>query len=90
MDAERLIPHRAPMRLVDTLVSVNDGCAVAESVLPRSAIMLVRGRTDSVTPQPSWTESSVSTRRIGVRCGMSSEAAMGSACSGLMGRMGYR
>lgn len=27
------------MRLVDTLVSVNDGCALAESVLPRSTMM---------------------------------------------------
>jgi len=39
MAAERLIPHRAPMRLVDTLVSVSDGCAEAESVLPRTAMM---------------------------------------------------
>ena len=37
MAAELLIPHRAPMRLVDTLLSVNDGCAVTESVLPRTA-----------------------------------------------------
>jgi predicted hotdog family 3-hydroxylacyl-ACP dehydratase len=49
MAAERLIPHRAPMRLVDTLVSVNDGCAVAESVLPRSAIMADgEGKIDEV------------------------------------------
>jgi len=47
--AERLIPHRAPMRLVDTLVSVNDGCAVAESVLPQSTMMADReGRIDEV------------------------------------------
>jgi predicted hotdog family 3-hydroxylacyl-ACP dehydratase len=49
MAAERLIPHRAPMRLVDTLVSVNDGCAVAESVLPRSAIIADgEGKIDEV------------------------------------------
>jgi len=37
------------MRLVDTLVSVNDGCAVAESVLPRSAIMADgEGKIDEV------------------------------------------
>lgn len=39
MVAEELIPHRAPMRLVDTLVSVDDGCAVAETVLPRTSLM---------------------------------------------------
>jgi predicted hotdog family 3-hydroxylacyl-ACP dehydratase len=49
MAAERLIPHRAPMRLVDTLVSVNDGCAVTESVLPRFAMMADReGKIDEV------------------------------------------
>jgi len=49
MAAERLIPHRAPMRLVDTLVSAGDGCAVAESVLPRSAIMADgEGKIDEV------------------------------------------
>ena len=49
MDAERLIPHRAPMRLVDTLVSADDGCAVAESVLPRSAMMADgEGKIDEV------------------------------------------
>ena len=49
MAAERLIPHRAPMRLVDTLVSVNDGCAVAESVLPRSVVMADgNGKIDEV------------------------------------------
>src|SRR5512141_2965278 len=37
------------MRLVDTLVSVNDGCAVAESVLPRSAILADgEGKIDEV------------------------------------------
>lgn len=49
MDAERLIPHRAPMRLVDTLVSVNDGCAVVESVLPRSTMIADgEGKIDEV------------------------------------------
>ena len=49
MAAELLIPHRAPMRLVDTLVSVIDGCAVAESVLPRSAMMAdAEGKIDEV------------------------------------------
>lgn len=49
MAAELLIPHRAPMRLVDTLVSVIDGCAVAESVLPRSCIMADgEGKIDEV------------------------------------------
>jgi predicted hotdog family 3-hydroxylacyl-ACP dehydratase len=49
MAAERLIPHRAPMRLVDTLVSVNDGCAVTESVLPRSTMMADgEGKIDEV------------------------------------------
>ncbi|MGZ9149121.1 MAG: 3-hydroxyacyl-ACP dehydratase [Candidatus Deferrimicrobiaceae bacterium] len=37
------------MRLVDTLVSANDGCAVAESVLPRSAMMADgEGKIDEV------------------------------------------
>ncbi len=49
MAAERLIPHRAPMRLVDALLSVNGGCAVAESVLPRSAILADgEGKIDEV------------------------------------------
>jgi predicted hotdog family 3-hydroxylacyl-ACP dehydratase len=49
MAAELLIPHRTPMRLVDTLLSVNDGCAVAESVLPRSTMMADgEGRLDEV------------------------------------------
>jgi predicted hotdog family 3-hydroxylacyl-ACP dehydratase len=49
MAAEHLLPHRAPMRLVDTLVSVNDGCAVAESVLPRSTMMADgEGKIDEV------------------------------------------
>jgi len=49
MAAEHLLPHRAPMRLVDTLVSVNDGCAVAESVLPRSTVMADgEGKIDEV------------------------------------------
>jgi predicted hotdog family 3-hydroxylacyl-ACP dehydratase len=49
MAAERLLPHRVPMRLVDTLVSVNDGCAVTESVLPRSTMMADgEGKIDEV------------------------------------------
>lgn len=49
MAAEHLLPHRAPMRLVDTLVSVNDGCAVAESILPRSTMMADgEGKIDEV------------------------------------------
>ena len=39
MPAERLIPHRAPMRLVDTLLSFGDGCGVTESVLPRTSVV---------------------------------------------------
>jgi predicted hotdog family 3-hydroxylacyl-ACP dehydratase len=47
--AELLVPHRAPMRLVDTLVSVNDGCGITESVLPRSAILADgEGKIDEV------------------------------------------
>ena len=49
MAAESLLPHRVPMRLVDTLVSVNDGSAVAESVLPRSTMMADgEGKIDEV------------------------------------------
>ena len=49
MAAERLIPHRTPMRLVDTLVSVGDGCAVAESVLPGTAMVTdEEGKIDEV------------------------------------------
>jgi 3-hydroxyacyl-[acyl-carrier-protein] dehydratase len=49
MAAERLIPHRTPMRLVDTLVSVHEGCGVTESVLPRTSMMADReGRLDEV------------------------------------------
>lgn len=49
MAAEHLLPHRTPMRLVDTLVSVNDGCAVAESILPRSTMMADgEGKIDEV------------------------------------------
>lgn len=50
MAAERLIPQRAPMRLVDTLVSRSDGCGVTESRLPADAIMAdERGMLDEVT-----------------------------------------
>lgn len=39
MPAELLIPHRTPMRLVDTLLSVHEGCGVTESVLPGTSVM---------------------------------------------------
>jgi 3-hydroxyacyl-[acyl-carrier-protein] dehydratase len=39
MPVERLIPHRMPMRLVDTLLSFHEGGGVTESVLPRSSVM---------------------------------------------------
>jgi predicted hotdog family 3-hydroxylacyl-ACP dehydratase len=49
MAAERLIPHRTPMRLVDTLLSVHEGCGVTESVLPRTSMMADgEGRLDEV------------------------------------------
>lgn len=49
MAASLLIPHRAPMRLVDTLVSANDGCATVESILPRTGMMVDgEGRIDEV------------------------------------------
>lgn len=49
MDAGRLIPHRPPMRLVDTLLSVREGCGVAETVLPRTNMMAdAEGRLDEV------------------------------------------
>jgi len=49
MAAERLIPQRAPMRLVDRLLSVHEGCGVAESVLPRENMMADgEGRLDEV------------------------------------------
>jgi predicted hotdog family 3-hydroxylacyl-ACP dehydratase len=49
MAAERLIPHRTPMRLVDTLLSVHEGCGVTESVLPRTTLMADgEGRLDEV------------------------------------------
>jgi predicted hotdog family 3-hydroxylacyl-ACP dehydratase len=49
MAAERLIPHRAPMRLVDTLLSVHEGCGATESVLPRTSMMADGdGRIDEV------------------------------------------
>jgi len=50
MAAEWLIPHRTPMRLVDTLLSVHEGCGVTESVLPRTSMMADgEGRLDEVT-----------------------------------------
>jgi predicted hotdog family 3-hydroxylacyl-ACP dehydratase len=49
MEASLLIPHRVPMRLVDTLLSVNDGCAVTESLFPQTAMMADGdGRIDEV------------------------------------------
>jgi len=50
MAASLLIPHRTPMRLVDTLLSVHEGCGVTESVLPRTSLMADgEGRLDEVT-----------------------------------------
>jgi len=50
MEAEPLIPHRTPMRLVDTLLSVHEGSGVTESVLPRTSMMADgEGRLDEVT-----------------------------------------
>jgi len=50
MAAERLLPHRSPMRLVDTLLSREDGGGVTESRLPADAILAdERGRLDEVT-----------------------------------------
>jgi predicted hotdog family 3-hydroxylacyl-ACP dehydratase len=47
--ASLLIPHRTPMRLVDTLLSVHEGCGVTESVLPRTSMMADgEGRLDEV------------------------------------------
>jgi predicted hotdog family 3-hydroxylacyl-ACP dehydratase len=49
MAAERLIPHRTPMRLVDTLLSVHEGCGVTESILPRTSMMADgEGKIDEV------------------------------------------
>jgi len=49
MAAELLIPHRTPMRLVDTLLSVHEGCGVTESVLPGTSVMADgEGRLDEV------------------------------------------
>jgi predicted hotdog family 3-hydroxylacyl-ACP dehydratase len=39
MPAELLIPHRTPMRFVDTLLSVHEGCGVTETVLPRTSMI---------------------------------------------------
>ena len=50
MPAERLIPHRSPMRLVDTLLSRADGSGVTESRLPADAILAdERGMLDELT-----------------------------------------
>lgn len=49
MGAERLIPHRTPMRLVDTLLSAREGFGVTESVIPRTSMMADGvGRLDEV------------------------------------------
>lgn len=49
MAASLLIPHRTPMRLVDTLLSVDEGRGVTESVLPRTGMMADGdGRLDEV------------------------------------------
>ena len=49
MAVERLIPHRTPMRIVDMLLSVHEGCGVTESVLPRTSMMADKeGRLDEV------------------------------------------
>jgi predicted hotdog family 3-hydroxylacyl-ACP dehydratase len=49
MAASLLIPHRTPMRLVDTLLSVHAGGGVTESVLPRTSMMADGGgRLDEV------------------------------------------
>jgi len=49
MAASLLIPHRTPMRLVDTLLSVHEGCGITESVLPRTSMMADgEGRLDEV------------------------------------------
>ena len=37
--AERIIPHRPPMRLVDTLLSCADGSGVAEACLPADSLL---------------------------------------------------
>jgi predicted hotdog family 3-hydroxylacyl-ACP dehydratase len=50
MPASLLIPHRTPMRLVDTLLSVHEGGGVTESVLPPTSMMADgEGRLDEVT-----------------------------------------
>ncbi len=49
MPAESLIPHRPPMRLVDTLLSREEGNGVTESCLPADAPMADgRGALDEV------------------------------------------
>jgi len=49
MAASLLIPHRTPMRLVDTLLSAHEGCGVTESALPPTSMMADgEGRLDEV------------------------------------------
>lgn len=47
--AEELIPHRLPMRLVETLVSSSEGVGIVEAtVLPDSPLITSDGRLESV------------------------------------------
>lgn len=39
LDAEGLLPHRPPMRFVDTLLSASGGCAVTQTVFPEDSIV---------------------------------------------------
>jgi predicted hotdog family 3-hydroxylacyl-ACP dehydratase len=48
MDAERLIPHRPPMRLVDRLLSFEDGGGLTESRLPAGSVLA--GEDGAVDP----------------------------------------
>lgn len=49
MPAERLIPHRPPMRLVDTLLSFADGCGETEACPAAGSILADRsGELDRV------------------------------------------
>jgi predicted hotdog family 3-hydroxylacyl-ACP dehydratase len=48
MAAERLIPHRAPMRLVDRLISFADGDGTTEATLPGKSV--VAGEDGAIDP----------------------------------------
>lgn len=39
MPADRILPHRPPMRLVDTLLSCKDGSGEAEATLPAHSLL---------------------------------------------------